>query len=55
MPTLDAAVPCLQLSVLGEGGLRDERLELNVAQFYDLLAQLERAASFAGYLAAATP
>jgi hypothetical protein len=42
-------LPCflvLQLTVLKDGALADEHVELSLSQFYDLLAKLERAKSF---------
>ena len=45
----------LRLTLLDGGSVRDEHMELTLAQFYDLLAQLERARSYTDYLSSPSP
>lgn len=47
-------VACLQLTLLKDGALADEHMELSLSQFYDLLAKLERAKSFVDFMGGVT-
>lgn len=43
----------MQLTLMKDGALVDEHMELSLSQFYDLLAKLERAKSFVDFMAGA--